>query len=144
MKKIIAMLLALAMVFALAACGSSGTNSAPADNGSNVTAPAASDASDPYADLDPVTINCVTIFESETGIVRALKYMGEQLSERTNGKLTMEIYDAGQTGGENEQAEALVIGEVDMAASAPCPSPPMRPSTASSILRSFLLTASTS
>lgn len=116
MKKIIAMLLAFAMVFALAACGSSGTNSAPADNGSNVTAPAASDASDPYADLDPVTINCVTIFESETGIVHALKYMGEQLSERTNGKLTMEIYDAGQTGGENEQAEALVIGEVDMAA----------------------------
>lgn len=112
MKKIFALILALTMIFSLAACGNSSkpTEQPPQE------VPSAAVSDDPFAELDPVVIDCVTIFESETGIVKGLKYMAQRLEEETGGKLTMEIYDAGQTGGENEQAEALVIGEADMAA----------------------------
>lgn len=73
-------------------------------------------ADDPYADLDPLEITCVSIMEPETATIQAVSYMNDKLSEATNGKLTIKILPSGQTGGEAEQVEALMIGEADMVA----------------------------
>ena len=65
MKKTLALLLALAMVFALCACG----ESAPASAGSDTPAPAASNdtpASAPVADDEPFVINACIASEPET------------------------------------------------------------------------------
>ena len=99
MKKLLATVLSATMAFSL--CAPFAACAAEAD---------------PYADLDPVTFSCVTIFDSTSSMAKALNFMAEKLAEETGGKLTMEIYDSGQTGGENEQTEALSIGEVEMAA----------------------------
>lgn len=114
MKKLVAILLAAILLLGTGACGSTPIEETtpPAEQ----TTGNEGSGSGKYDALDPVIINCVTIFESETGIVYGLEYMAQRLAEETGGKLTMEIFDAGQTGGENEQAEALIIGEVDMAA----------------------------
>lgn len=66
---------------------------------------------------DPeITITAVTVFDSGTAIAQGMEKMKELLEEKTDGKVTMEIFPSGTTGGEKEQAEALVLGEVDMAA----------------------------
>lgn len=99
MKKILATALALCLLVSLLAT-------------MNVSAAAAG----PYDDLAPVTFSCVTIFDATSSMTKALNFMADRLAEETDGKLKMEIYDSGQTGGENEQTEALAIGEVEMAA----------------------------
>ena len=63
-----------------------------------------------------VTITAVTVFDSGTAIAQGMEKMKELLEEKTGGKVSMEIFPSGTTGGEKEQAEALVLGEVDMAA----------------------------
>ena len=60
MKKILALLLAMAMVLALAACGSGAASSAPAETASSAAAEAPADEA-PAADVGPKTVGYVTI-----------------------------------------------------------------------------------
>lgn len=70
-----------------------------------------------HAGSEPeITITAVTVFDAGTAIAQGMEKMKELLEEKTDGRVTMEIFPSGTTGGEKEQAEALVLGEVDMAA----------------------------
>jgi len=123
MKRAISLLLALVMVFALCACGG-GSNDAPADTATpapadtaapeDSAAPDEAPADDPYADCPELNILCVSAMEPATASVQAVEYMKTRLEEETNGKVTMTILPSGQTGGEAEQTEALIVGEADM------------------------------
>ena len=73
-------------------------------------------AEDPYADLQPVSVTCVSIMEPGTATIQAVEYMKNRIEEATGGKFTITILPSGQTGGEAEQAEALMVGEVEMLA----------------------------
>lgn len=121
MKKIIAFVLAATMAMSLAACGGGGNTSTPGPQGSGTSTPSTSGSQgtsggSAYDDLDSVNITCVSIMEPGTATIQAVEYMKSRLEEETNGKLTITILPSGQTGGEAEQAEALMVGETDMMA----------------------------
>ncbi len=44
----------------------------------------------------------------------ALEYMGKQLSEKTDGRITIEIFPSAQLGSERELVESIQLGNVDM------------------------------
>ncbi|MBR1779822.1 MAG: TRAP transporter substrate-binding protein DctP [Oscillospiraceae bacterium] len=114
MKKLIALLLALAMAFALVACGSS--SSAPAGD---TTAPAgdsapAGDAG--FADVDPLTITFSSTYqETETGGI-IQKHFIDYLDQITDGKITVDITWGGTLYDSNGELKAVQDGIVDMIA----------------------------
>ena len=86
MKKLITLLLALAMVLSLAACGSKDT---PAPDGQNT--PAAT-----------YKIKCGTTGNEEHQSTIAANFFKEKVEELTNGAVTVEIYPNSQLGSERE------------------------------------------
>ena len=89
MKKLIALLLALVMVFALCACGSS------------------SGKEDTYT---------IRIGHSDTTsnlIHISLEHFAKAVNERTNGRVTIEIYAAEQLGSNKEMIEMVKMGNLD-------------------------------
>ncbi|MCD8122544.1 MAG: TRAP transporter substrate-binding protein [Clostridiales bacterium] len=124
-NRLLALTLSAAMVMSLSACGgssgSSGSQAAEtqaataAETAAEEAAPAGEEAeADPYADLNSIEILCVSAMEPGTASIEAAEYMKSRLDEETSGKITMTILPSGQTGGEAEQAEALMVGEADM------------------------------
>ena len=99
-KRIIAMLLALVMVFALCACsgGNGGNGSASDDVGDETyTIRIACENSDSY----PATL----------GLYQMEKYV----ESHTNGKVQVEVCASGQLGGEEETLEQVAQGNLEMA-----------------------------
>lgn len=45
---------------------------------------------------------------------QALEYMATQLKEKTDGRITMEIFPGSQLGSEREQVESIQLGNLDM------------------------------
>ncbi len=109
MKRLLALLLALTMVFALAACGSTQTPAEPP-----ASAPTEANAADTPADDTVYTITIGTITNENFDEVRALYRMKELLAERTNGRLVLEIYPSSQLGSEREMAEQVMLGTLDI------------------------------
>ena len=112
MKKLIALLLALVMVFALAACGSSST----ASTASTSSAPAAETSSEaPAADegKDYDTVNIIfTCNGTDVGNdTRTARLLAERLAERSGGKITMTInnYDSLASGAQTSAPELVFI-----------------------------------
>ena len=121
MKKLIAMLLALTMIFALAACGSK-----PAE------APAAAPAADKPADAAPAAepakddtvykLNFYHIFAAEEAggheslwINKAVK----EVEEKSGGRLLIDVQPGGVMGSEEELIPQVFAGTVDMSLSGP-------------------------
>ena len=141
MKKLMSVLLASAMILALAAgCGGS---AAPAQSAAPETAAPSGAAAD-TADLPEVTIHVASIFEPGTAILKGIDKFGELLGEKSGGKITLNVYASGSTGGEKEQAEALKLGEIDMAAFGTLPISIFTPETPSSTPPSSSATRTTS
>ena len=106
MKKLIALLLALTMVFALAACG--GSSAAPA------AAPAADDT--------VYKLNFYHIFAAEEAggheslwINKAVK----EIEEKSGGRLLIDVQPGGVMGSEEELIPQVFAGTVDMSLSGP-------------------------
>lgn len=120
MKKLFALLLALAMVFALAACGSNGGNNAPAASGDKSAAPAASAGSGNKAeatgDVDPLTIKFSSTYqETETGGTIE-QYFIDQLKEISGGAIDVDITWGGTLFDASGELDAVMDGVVDMIA----------------------------
>ena len=114
MKKAISLLLALVMVFALAACGgntastpapassapASSTPAAttPADTGSNV-------ANDPHVTLVYAEVNPIDSFIGQ--VATAFKEKAEELS---GGSITIDIQASGVLGSENDVLDSIMAG----------------------------------
>ena len=100
-KRIIALLLALVMVFALCACGNGGNggNSAGGEDvgDETYTIRIACENSDSY----PATL----------GLYQMEKYV----ESHTNGKVQVEVCASGQLGGEEETLEQVAQGNLEMA-----------------------------
>jgi len=88
MKKLIALLLALVMVFALCACGSSGKQ-------------------------DNITIRIGHSDTTSNLIHISLEHFAKAVNERTNGRVTIEIYAAEQLGSNKEMIEMVKMGSLD-------------------------------
>lgn len=111
MKKLLALLLALTMVFAFAACGQTAapaTTEAPAAEGGDAPAEA------PAADAIVLKIG-ISTNEEDPRAKGALQFIDE-ITEKTNGAVTGQLYPAGQLGGDADLINSLALdaGTVDI------------------------------
>ena len=118
MKKFIALLVVLAMVFAVTACGGSSTtatSSTPAASTSTAAPAATTPAAAPEDDFEPITIILADPnSETDLGTIYGKKAT-ERVTELTDGKVTFEYKDAGQLGSYEETTESMSIGQLEMA-----------------------------
>ena len=116
MKKILALLLALAMITMLAACGGSG-NSAPAPAAPAGDAPA---AEAPAADAgETYELNFYHIF---AGVGHEQEWIEKAVAEvaaQTDGHLIINVIPDGTMGGEDELIPQVFAGTLDMSLSGP-------------------------
>ena len=125
-KKIIAILLALAMVFALAACGKkeapasttpsttpSSSSSGSSSSGSSSSAPAASGSETKTYDTPEFTFK----FGHDQPDVHYYNSMAvkfaELVKEKTNGRVEIEVYGNAQLGNEATMLESVGMGTLD-------------------------------
>ena len=116
MKKIFAMLLALAMVLSLAACGGS---SAPAATEAPATeAPAATEAPVETAPAGPeyteITLKFGTSSAESSLTAKAFMEWGRLLSEASDGKVNVEVYCSSVLGNNTEMIQGAQMGTIDV------------------------------
>lgn len=103
MKKLITLLLALAMVLSLAACGSNGGTNTGDNQGSDTNTAAAT-----------YKIKLGTTGNEEHQSTIAATFFKEKVEELTNGAVSVEIYPNSQLGSEREMAEGVKLGTLEM------------------------------
>lgn len=112
MKKLLALLLAVVMVFALCACG-------------NSSAPAASEAPAPEGDApaapegETYTLNFYHIFAGVGHEQEWIEKAIAEVSEKTDGHLIINCIPDGTMGGEDELIPQVFSGSLDMSLSGP-------------------------
>ncbi len=109
MKKLISLLMAMAMTVSLVACGG---NETPApDNTPDASAPADGDA---YANLDDVVLTG----GDNSGVGAACQLFGELVTEKVNtitgGKLTIEYFPNSELGGDADLLRQSQGGDLDI------------------------------
>lgn len=112
MKKIIAMLLALVMVFSLAACGSQPAAEAPAAESPAADTPA---PEAPAEEVEPI----VLIF-ADTEVPGMPEYEGnlyfiQLVEERSEGRIKIEYHPNNELGNDKDITAAAIAGTVDIA-----------------------------
>lgn len=124
MKKIVALLLALVMVFALAACGSSNT---PSTNnpGTSTNNPGSSNTGTPstsgkdygeYSAEHPLELKLSHFVGNDTNQLAQLAIVFEQkVEELTGGAVDVVIYGGGVLGNDRVSLESVIAGTLDMA-----------------------------
>jgi len=125
-KKLIALLLTFAMLFALCACGSKKAEPAPAATtpapAASTPAPAASTPApaapkteaDLLAECKPIQI---TVGQNDSGDIPAVKCteeMLEAITQRSDGKITFNYQNGGALGSYVEMIESMALGGLDM------------------------------
>ena len=111
MKKVIALVMALVMLMALAACGS--TPAAPTTD-SNSSAPTTTADGKPIVVLDKSYTFRWGHTTNPTDINNLMAlYFAEQMSLRTNGKVTVEVYPSAQLGTKAELLSYCLDGTLD-------------------------------
>ncbi|MBQ6466157.1 MAG: TRAP transporter substrate-binding protein [Oscillospiraceae bacterium] len=118
MKKILALLLALTMVFALAACGQ---QAAPAPAEKPAEAPADKPAEAPVDDT-VYTLNFYHIFAAEESGGHESLWINkavEEVAKQSNGRLVINVGPGGTMGSEEELIPQVFSGDLDMSLSGP-------------------------
>ena len=119
MKKFLALVLALCMVFALAACGQAAAPAAaPAEAAPAEAAPAEEAAASDLVECDDVTLTfCCSAAES-TCWAQMAKVFADYVNERTTGNFEVEIYAMDQltNGDQKEGIQAVADGTIDLSA----------------------------
>ena len=115
MKKLLAMLLALCMVFALCACGQQAA--APTEEKTEAADAPATEAKteEPAADVgDPVNLIFSIAAVPTDAHGAAQKVFKDTLESISGGNMTVECYDSGTLYGQDTEHDALKNGDVDM------------------------------
>lgn len=99
MKKLLALILALTMVFALAACGDSAK-------------PAASETKTESGG-DAITLRLASSLAEDHVSSRACTYFSDLVKEKSNGRITIEVYHNSQLGDEKSTIEQVQFGGLD-------------------------------
>lgn len=107
MKKTIAFILALAMIFTLCACG--GTSQPPVET--NPAAPAESEKVEAPAESYNWIIATSVGEDTVNGLI--ITRFKELIEEKSSGAITVELYQAGALGGDKEIMAGLTTGSVD-------------------------------
>ena len=109
MKKFLALLLALAMVFALCACGQDAKPAADED--------ASGEAGD-YIECEPMNLKFACSATDNTCWADMGRQFGQYLSDRTNGAITVTVYAADQltSGNQQEGIQGVIDGTIDLCA----------------------------
>lgn len=112
MKKLFALLLALTMLLTMVACGAK----APAANAPAADAPAAdapaADATAPAA--DPIVIEVAHMYANEDSHHVAVEMANEFLKEKTNGRISFNIYPNGTYGDQANCIQAVRMNTLDV------------------------------
>lgn len=115
MKRILATILSLCMLLALTACGGSTAADTKTDAPAKSETPAQSATSDdPLADLDPIVITIAHCNADGSAPANGVQYFVDAIEERTNGKITFEVYGNSTLGGYVELTESMAMGGLDM------------------------------
>ncbi len=104
MKKVLALVLALCMVFALCACGAK--EEAPAAAPAGDAAPAA---------VETKVLKCAFNQSATNPEALTLEWIGDKLYEATEGRYDIEVYPDAQLGDQAQTLEQVVMGTLDMA-----------------------------
>lgn len=108
-KRTLALLLALTLVFTLAACGAPAATTTAAPSGTTA------------GTIDPLTIKFSSTFnENETGGI-VLKHFIDQLAEKSGGAVTVDITWGGTLFDAMSELDAVIDGSVNMVALAHMP-----------------------
>ena len=108
-KTIIALFLAVAMVFALSACGSNNAAAPAATAAPAAAAPAAPASAD-------TTVFKVAFNQTATNPeAQTLYWISDKLYEATEGRYALEVYPDAQLGDQAQTLEQVVMGTLDMA-----------------------------
>ena len=109
MKKVLAMILCLAMVLSLAACGGSDSSSASSDDG----------AAESTGEVITLRASSSTAPTHPYNV--GLEKFAELVAERTNGQIKVDIFPSAQLGDERANIEDLQMGTLDIAVSSTGP-----------------------
>ena len=112
MKKLLALLLAVCMVFALCACGQT---AAPAEEAPADAAPAVDSG---LIECDDTTLTFCCSAAETTCWAQMAKVFADYINERTTGEFTVEIYAMDQltNGNQTEGIQAVADGTIDLSA----------------------------
>lgn len=112
MKKALSLILALAMVMSLAACGGERAAGQPSAPDANEPAAAAPDANYPTAE-NPLTISLGhSTPEKSSGNTQAMIFK-EYVEEATGGAILVDVYPNSQLGNESTMLEGIYSGSMD-------------------------------
>ncbi len=114
MKKTIAILLVLAMVFALAACGDTSASTTDTTPDAESAAPAAEEVAEDTAEpsLTPVTLS---IYAPGSGVtLKTIERYAELVEEASEGAITLQVYQPGELGNDAEAIESTRMGTIDI------------------------------
>ena len=104
MKKLFILVLTLAMLLSLAACGSNTTSP-----------PAGSTDNDNNTPAKTITLKLTHSLSTTSQYQAGAEYFKKLVEDRTNGAIVVEIYPSAQLGAERDTFEALQLGTVDIA-----------------------------
>ncbi len=108
--RILAFILALALLFALTGC--SGSSAATSNTPAASNAPAVSNA--PVSTKAAYTMKLASTESNTTVRSQMTEYFAELVSEYTNGQVVVEVYNGGQLGGTRDTIEGLPMGIADI------------------------------
>jgi len=104
MKKIIALALAIALVFSLAACGASPSGNTPSGNAN---------------DNKTYNLRVSTNLGASSTVGQALAYFVEQINEQSNGRIKATANFGSELGSQSEQVAMAISGDLEMVVAAP-------------------------
>lgn len=115
MKKFVAMLLALVMVFALCACGSNGDKAADDNNGDY-----------------HLVLKLSHVFQPNEQLTIEMQQVAQRIKERTNGAIEIQCYDSGQLATYKDTSSRSSTAPTG----SPAKTPPTSPTTTSTLKHS--------
>ena len=111
MKKFVSALLAGAMVFSLAACGSKpAASSTPAAS----SAPAASASTPANSTIEPVTLTIYSPGNENSVPTKTIIKYAELVSEASDGAITLDVHHSNELGNDAEAIESTRMGTIDI------------------------------
>lgn len=115
MKKAIALLLTLCMVFTLAACSSGSSTDSPASGTSGDAN--TGETKTAFAAAPKYTLKWSHVSSTDYPYHVAAEKVAEEVYQKTNGEVKIDIYPSNQLGSQAETTEGLISGVVDIVCS---------------------------
>ena len=114
MKSVIAMLLALCMVFALCACGGIANDNANGSTPAENKQPADNAAENDGAKVGKTVLKCAFNQTIDNPEAKTLQKLSDDLYDATEGRYSIEVYPDAQLGDQQQTLEQCTMDALDM------------------------------